>query len=209
MSLRDIMGRRELLVAVMVICAVITFINYIIVNPVIDKTSVAITSWASIVSLFAVGLGAIVTIRHHALNVLKKRKDWIWSIWLIFCTLATYVIGIVLTTGSDIYSWLFRNVLGSLSTTTASLVGLFCFTAAYRAFKVRTWDATILLVSALIIIIGRNIPLGQMISPSLPALANWLMDFPNTGANRGIRFIMAIVATGYGLRILVGRERGA
>ena len=206
----DTLGRREVLVAVMVICAFFTFTNYIFLpHPIISFAAVSITSWSSIISLFSVGLGVIITLRYNAIKVLKKEKEWYWAAWFIFLAISMYVVGMTLNTDSDIYAWLFRNVLGALGATTESLVGLFCFTAAYRAFKVRNWDATILLVVASIVMIGRNVPIGGMISPSIPALGNWLLDFPNTGANRGIRFILGIAAMGYSVRILLGRERGA
>jgi len=209
-SIIDTMGRRELLVAVMVICAFFTFSDYIFVyNPTIHFASVTITSWTSMIALFSVGLGVIITLKYNLTKVLKKEKEWYWPAWFIFVAVSMYAVGMVLNTDSDIYTWLFKNVLGALGSTTGSLVGLFCFTAAYRAFKVRNWDATILLVTALIVMIGRNIPIGNMISPSIPALGNWLLDFPNTGANRGIRFILGITAMGYSIRILLGRERGA
>ena len=208
-SISDVLGKKEVLVAIMLITATITFTNYIIANPTLESTAVTITSWSSIISLFSVGLGVIVTLKFHVFKAMKQDKGWMWSAWLVFCAVAMYTIGILFSTNSSLYRWIFQNVLSSISTTTAALVGLFAMSAAYRAFRVRGLDATIMLASAILIMLGRNIPIGDMISPYLPALANWIMDYANTGANRGIRFVMAIVTMGYSIRILLARERGA
>ena len=208
-SITNIFGKKEILVAIMLVTAFITFITYIVSTPALDNAAVTITSWSSIISIFSIGLGVIMTLRFHALKAIKQDEGWIWSAWLVSCAVIFYSIGLIYSTNSSIYSWIFQNVLSSLSTTTASLVGLFAMSAAYRAFRVRGFDATVLLASAIIIMIGRNLPLGELISPHLPTFANWIMDYVNTGANRGIRFVMAIVAMGYSIRILLARERGA
>jgi hypothetical protein len=208
-SVGEMLGRKEVLISIMLIVASITFSNYMFIDPTLKITADELTAWGSTITLFTVLLGAISTLKYHAFKVSKKDKDSTWSAWLIFCFATMYLIGLVWGTLSDAYEWLITYILVPLGTTTSSLLGLFMISASYRAFKVRNLDSALLLSTAVIIMIGRNIPLGATISKSLPAIGTWLLDFPNTGANRGITFVMAIVAMGYSLRILIGRERGA
>jgi hypothetical protein len=193
----------------MVVTAVIPIASYFFTNSTLKSWNDIITTWGSIISAFAIGLGSLVTIRFHLGNAQKRGRDWIWSAWMIVITLLTYGIGLALTTNSPIYSWIFVNVLSSLSATTYSLVGLFVVTAGYRAFRARNLEAGILLVVALIVMIGNNIPIGAMITPYFPQLATWILNFPNTGASRGTLFAAIAVGTGYLIRVLIGRERGA
>jgi hypothetical protein len=206
----EILKSREIILGLMLICAVVTAVNYYFSEaPALNFASVTFTAWGTIVSAFSVVLGAVITLRFHGGRIMEKTEDWQWSIWLIACMVITYGIGLTMTTSSSTYQWIVVNVLTSLAATVYSLVGLFCITAAYRAFRVRNLDAAILLVVAVIIIIGRNIPIGEMISPALPDFAKWILDFPQTGARRGTGFAGAIIGTGYTLRMLIGRERGA
>lgn len=59
------------------------------------------------------------------------------------------LLGLVgLATGSEnaIYSWVFTNVYTSLSSTLYAITGFYIFSAAYRAFRARNFDAVILLI---------------------------------------------------------------
>lgn len=206
----EIFKSREIILGLMLVCSLVTALNYYFTEaPALNSASVTVTAWGTIVSAFSIVLGTIITLRFHGSRIRDKSEDWQWSIWLIACMAITYGIGLTMSTSSSIYQWIVVNVLSALSATVYSLVGLFCITAAYRAFRVRNVDAAILLVVAVIIIVGRNIPIGEMISPALPKLAKWILDFPQTGARRGTGFASAIIGTGYTLRMLIGRERGA
>jgi hypothetical protein len=184
-------------------------VNYYVSVQVISTTASTIVSWGVIISAFSVILGAIITIRFHLGRIQKKRGDWLWSIWLIISIIVVYTIGITFTATSYIYQWIIINVLSGLSETVYSLVGLFAITAAYRSFRIRNTDAGILFAVATIVIIGQNIPIGEMISPVIPAFAKWILDYPNVAANTAVVMAELVVATAYSIRLLIGRERGA
>jgi hypothetical protein len=93
-----------------------------------------------------------------------------------------------------------------LQSTMFSLLAFYVASASYRAFRVKNVEASLLLIGALAIMFGR-IPLGGMILPFAPDLAEWIMQFPNTAAQRGIIIGAALGAASMSIRVLVGIER--
>jgi len=95
---------------------------------------------------------------------------------------------------------------GSRGAWAGSLIGLLAFyiaSAAFRAFRVRNIEATILLVAAVVVMLGR-IPAGEGI---FGRFTEWLMQVPNGAAQRGIIIGAALGAASLSLRVILGIER--
>ena len=63
--------------------------------------------------------------------------------------------------GSAFY-WMFQNIYLPLGATMFALLAFFVASASYRAFKIRNFEATLLLVSGIFLMLGR-VPIGQLI----------------------------------------------
>jgi hypothetical protein len=104
------------------------------------------------------------------------------------------------------FDFIFRHVFTPLQSTMFALLAFFVASAAYRAFRARTREATLLLLAASIVMLGR-VPLGEGIWSGLGDIANWLLDVPNMAGQRAIMIGAALGAVSAGLRILFGLER--
>ena len=110
---------------------------------------------------------------------------------------------------TKVYKWIFDYILTPLSATMFALLAFYIASAAFRAFRARNVDATILLVAACIMMLA-TVPVGEQIpffGDYLLHLKSWLMDVPNVSTRRAIFVGAALGTISTGLRILLGIER--
>jgi hypothetical protein len=101
--------------------------------------------------------------------------------------------------------WQFDYILRPTEATMFSLLAFFIASAAYRAFRARSMLATILLVSAVIVMI-RFFPLGPL-SGGVAWFADWILNVPNLAAKRAILIGVGLGIVSTALKIILGVER--
>jgi hypothetical protein len=176
--------------------------------------------WARIIGAFALVLGLGSLFRTHWDKIRQRRRgEWPYSI----VTLASFVLmvwaGLVYGNGEGsvgtrlltveegtLFQWLFDNVEVPLDATMFALLSFFIASAAYRTFRARNLEATLLLITAVIVMLGR-VPLGEMMHERMPGLYEWIMQYPAVAGKRGILFGVALGSIATSLRIILGIER--
>lgn len=174
-----------------------------------------LTKWDRIVAAFALVLGIYSLMRLHWNRVRRQQAGWAYS-FLVFVGFTVMFILALYNDGygpfnpqvteSGPFVWMFNNVQVPADATMFSILAFFIASAAYRTFRARTPEAAILLVSAIIVMIGR-VPIGGLISESIPELSQWLMAVPNLAAKRGILLGVSLGIVATSLRIIFGIER--
>ena len=146
------------------------FINYPPLNDFIDNDA---TQWFDIISGFAAFLGVINLLQLHLNKVANKRKHYQYSIITLFGFIIMIIFGFIYN-GSNVpmgphlkeqgsaFYWMFQNIYLPLGATMFALLAFFVASASYRAFKIRNFEATLLLVSGIFLMLGR-VPVGQLI----------------------------------------------
>lgn len=166
--------------------------------------------WGLILAAAAFLLGLINLVQVNLPKVLRRETDWGYKAVMLVALVATLIVGFAggadrLNNG-EAYKWVFDFVFIPLNATMFALLAFYIASAAFRAFRARNIEATVLLVAAIVVMIGR-VPIGEALSERLPTLVNWLMEVPNTAARRAIFVGAALGAIATGIRIILGIER--
>jgi hypothetical protein len=151
-------------------------------------------------------MGAINLTRIHASNIRRRRNYWMASVVLLVALYGYIFLGIYETTQGEHFDWIYMNILEPINTTMFALIAFYIASAAYRAFRVRSAEATVLLVAGIIVMLARA-PIGEAIWSQFPVIGSWIMDIPNTAAMRAIGLGASLGGYATLIRVLLGLER--
>ncbi len=163
-------------------------------------------SWYLVIAVFAMILGILNLIKIHSVKVHRRRSGWWYSVVLLVGFGIMGVAGIGWGIERGVFNFLFWNVHLPMSSTMFALLAFFVASASYRAFRARTPEATLLLGSAVLVMLGR-VPLGHYIWDKLPLVGDWIMAYPNMAGQRAIMIGIALGVVSTSLRIILGIER--
>jgi len=109
-------------------------------------------------------------------------------------------------TDGTLFDQIYNYVYVPLQATMFSLLAFYIASAAYRAFRIRTLDAGLLAVAAVLVMLGR-VPIGEALWKGLPLLSDWVMNVPQLAAKRAILIGAALGAISTGIKVILGIER--
>lgn len=202
------------------LCGLLMIIQFFIPHPPFTSMYNKLLDWSIIIGIFALVIGLSSLIKLHYTRIARKTKDLPYSI-VVFAGMATMaIVGLVRGIGEDSwFMWIFKNMQIPMQSTMFSLLAFFIASAAYRAFRARTLEATLMLVTAIIIMLAR-VPIGnflwQNIIPdsivqhwaNMPDdVSGWILKVPSMAARRGILLGISLGAIATALKILLGIER--
>lgn len=132
------------------------------------------TQWYDILASFAIILGSLNLIKMQLQKILYQKPGWLYSVVAVFGFIFSVIAGFFIkgadvewgahvTSDGTLFKWMFDYVFSPMSATMFSLLAFFVASASYRAFRIRNFEATLLLVSGIIIMVGR-VPIGGVIS---------------------------------------------
>ena len=180
---------------------------YFIPNNHAQAVNAKLLEWATIVYAFALILGSVSLWNTHARKVKLKTEGWPFSIVTLVALVGTVVLGVWKGVGEDSpLGVVYNSVNAPLASTMFALLAFFIASAAFRAFRARNVEATLLLVTAIIMMIGR-VSIGEFMWRGFPPLTEWLLDVPNLAAKRSIAIGVGLGAISTALKIILGIER--
>jgi len=190
--------------------------------------------WFNILAVGAMLLGGGNLIKLHLMKVSSKKLGWGYSAVTIICFFMVLVVGLlqmgvhpsekfpefawsgyVLEEGSGLW-WIYAHMVVPLTSTMFAMLAFYVATAAFRAFRAKNTEATLLLVTAGIVLLGRTYAGVWLFEGWLPEsmqwlrfdnLTVWIMDVPNTAGTRAITIGIALGVVATSLRILLGVDR--
>ena len=175
-----------------------------------------VISWVLIIGPFALVLATVTLIQTHTARIRRRTEHWQYSFVVFAGLIIMVLIGIFFTPQNSVFEWLYNNVQLPMDATMFSLLAFFIASAAYRAFRARTFEASLLLITALIVMMG-NVPVGDLIwntvlfwvplEDGASWWRQWILDNPNLSARRGIILGVSLGVISQSIRIILGIER--
>ncbi|MCH7494352.1 hypothetical protein IIA16_06570 [bacterium] len=213
------MRKGPLLVAFL--AGMLMMLDYFVEWAPLNGMAVWVQKYYIIMAAFALVIGVASLVRLHATKIRDQREGWGFS-WVTFAGLAAMLTsGLflrsseVLDSGEEIIlrgadhpanQWLYNTLQVPLGATMFSLLAFFIASAAYRAFRARSPEATMLLVAAAIVMLG-NVPIGAAMSEWFPVASQWILDVGNLAAKRAILIGVGLGMASTALKIIFGIER--
>ena len=199
--------KRKLPLAICLIMGVVMIIQFFIPHPVSLSFSSMIYKWVIVLMAFALVLAIGNLVRHHGIKIQKKKSGWTYSLVTLTSMVIMAVIGLFWGVGADsLYQKIYLNIMAPLGATMFALLAYYMASAAYRAFRARGLEATLLLIASFVVMVG-FMPFGQFIHPGIPKFAEWVMRVPNMASQRGILLGIAFGSIATALKIILGIER--
>ena len=155
--------RKEIPLALTFISGFLLLVAFFIPHEPLGSLEERFTDWYIIVVGFTMILGIDSLIVHHWRKVRRKQEGWLHSVALIISFVLTVLWGFYsgiktghfLSPESSFRAYFYLYIFVPLQATMFALLAFFIASAAYRAFRARTRDATLLLVAAALVMLGR------------------------------------------------------
>ena len=222
-------ARKPLISAVTFICGLFFALEFF--WPVGADGNNFLTPWikpasdqTTILQAFALGLGVYSLVSLHLRNLVRKRAGWGFSVVLIAAIFAMALPALLKEYhpnryNTNLYTLVYKGAFNSLGSAMFSIVAFYIVSAAYRAFRIRSVEATILLGAAFLIMLGQ-VAVGQALTAGLPQtglassfrvenIANWILTKVNSPAILAVDFGLGVGALATSLRLWLSLERGS
>ena len=212
--------------------------------PLTEAWGETVTIWFDILAVGAFVLGGGNLLKIHLEKISNKRSGWAYSVVTLLAFVITLWVGLALwgvnppklypthswagnyiEDGSGLF-WIYDNVVYPLTATMFAMLAFYVASAAFRAFRAKNIEATLLLLTAFIVLLGRTYA-GVFLTEWVPGfmamitgltpehfntmqldeLTGWIMNAPNKAGNRAIMIGIALGVVSYSLKILLGVDR--
>lgn len=201
--------------------------------PATQEWTGAVETWFEILAAVAFILGGANLFTHHLQKMTARRAGWGYSAVTLAAFVATFIagmfkLGIPAAERYPNYSWsgsyqeegspfwwLYEYVYNPLTATMFALLAFYVASAAFRAFRAKNTEATLLLVTAFIVLLGRTYAGTWLTSgvpedyPALtfPGATVIIMGVFNTAGQRAIMIGIALGVAATSLKVLLGVDR--
>jgi hypothetical protein len=199
--------KKEIPLAIVFVSGLFMAIQFFIPHAKSEFIYEFVMEWAIIIGIFALALGIWSLVRVSAVKIRRQAENWQYAVVLLAGLMAMIVFGLLMG-GVESY-WFrsfFNHIMIPLHATMFSLLAFFMASAAFRAFRARSALATVLLISALVLMLRFNPYMGPLGTPNAD-LASWILNVPNLAAKRAIIIGIGLGMVATALKVILGIER--
>lgn len=201
--------KKKIPLAITFLFGIFMILQYFVPHHAVSSLAGLFQRWAIIVLSFAYVLGVSNILRVNGTKIVRREKDWQYKLVTVVALLVTLIIGLIQGLSRDTFfiSRIYMRMYMPMMATMYASLAFFIASAAFRAFRIRTWQIGLLAVTALIVMVGRIPLVYNFVWTRYPDLVEWIMNVPNVVAFRAILIGVALGAIATGLRVIFGIER--
>ena len=188
-------------------------------------------SWFEILAALAFVLGGANLFAHHLRKIAARKAGWGYSAITLVTFVVTFTVGMLkigVQSDDPVYPWsghyqeegsalwwLFQYAYQPLISTVFGLLAFYVASAAFRAFRAKNAEATLLLATAFIVLLGRTyagawltsgVP-EQYSALTFPGMTAIILGVFNTAGQRAIMIGIALGIAATSLKVLMGVDR--
>jgi hypothetical protein len=216
--------KRTLPLGITFVLGILGALQYYVPHPISEGFLSEMAQWGRIIGGFAMILGVASLCQVHWVKIRRRVPGWGYSAVMYVAMAVTVVFGLragglggPLVEAGTGFGWIYANLMVALQGSMFSILAFFVASAAYRSFRARTAEATVLLLAATVVMLGR-VPFGELLLPPFQFLgftfpgvgpvADWILTVLNSAARRAILIGIIVGAIATSLKIIFGIERG-
>src|SRR5512137_567138 len=147
----NILRRIEIPIFLTIICTLLQVIPYYVDFAPLNAAADWVNLWVLLVVAWATFIGPLSLMQVHGKTVQKRSKGWYFSVVVLVFTVVMSIAGLPIAevglgTTNAVYQWLFTYGQTPLSGTMYGIIAFFITSAAYRSFRAKNIEATIVLL---------------------------------------------------------------
>lgn len=201
--------------------------------PIAQSSQQLAETWFTILAAIAFLIGGTSLFLHHMKKISQQQAGWGFSAVTLIAFLITIAVGLGKVgvpaaenfpahpwSGSyqeegSAFWWLYEYVYSPVVATMFSLLAFYVASAAFRAFRAKNVEASLLLGTAFIVLLGRTYA-GTVLTAwmpeslsglTLPGLTATIMAVFTTAGQRAIMLGIALGVAAISLRVILGLDR--
>lgn len=208
--------KREFPLFITAVIGLFMILSFFVPHQLVSVPADFLQQSAIIVVAFGYVLGGANVLRVNFDAIYKRSPGWIYKVVLVASLISTVVIGAIEGPGflnpGMVSKWIYDQLYSPMAATMFALLAFFIASAAFRAFRIRTVEAGLLAIAAIIVMLGR-VPIGNVMTHWLPEpmrlapFEEWIMNIPQAASKRAILIGAALGVMATGLRVILGIER--
>ena len=221
------MVRRTIPLMITAVVGSVLVIAYFIPHPPFDALREDFSIFFDIIASVAFILGAGNLIMMHGNRISGRERGFGYSIVTVVGFIAVLFVGLTklgnpngfagssVTAAGSYFDYAYQYVFRPCAATMFALLAFYVASASFRAFRAKNAEATVLLLVAFIILLGRTF-VGTLLTSwlpeslhflTIPYLAEKIMTVLNFAGNRAIMIGIALGIVSTSLKVIMGIDR--
>lgn len=202
--------KRQLPIFIVFVTGIIMVLQYFVPHAASEFLFTYANDFVIVIGIMALPLGIFSLMSNTVRKAQRDPKERFFSVVTIVGFVAMVLAGLSrenFTAPDSLLQRFFQSIVIPCQATLFSMLAFYIASAAYRAFRVRTLLASLLLVTAFVVML-RIVPLPEPLSTWNSDLVRWILAVPNMAAKRAIIIGVGLGAISYSMKIILGIERG-